>query len=211
MDPNDIEISRLRDREYVQGLPNEAIIYLAERWIATGHYHCQNDRLASGRKIFDWTEFPDASRFFEALAETNGIDSSPIADLAERTSHCMDIDKSVAQLAIVIVRRLIARIRSGMPAVELPDIPDLGDSEIRLILALGHEKKIQTDLIADAGYSETSGTMKKALSILVQRRILGNGGRRDPGYFLKPAYVHILAHFKTTRPDLLQLVGRKSK
>lgn len=126
MDSNDIEISRLRDREYARSLSNEAIIDLAERWVATAHYHCQNMCFPSGVEGFDWVDFPEVSHFLSVLAESRGIDSGPIADLSERTAHGMDIDKPVAQQAIVIVQRLIAQLRSNLPSDQPPEIPDLG-------------------------------------------------------------------------------------
>lgn len=210
MDPSEIDISQLRSREYTQNLSAAAIIDLAELWIATGHYHAQSGGFPSSRETLDWTDFTTVSRFLGVLAETNGIDSSTIANLAERAERGIEINMPFALRSIAVVRRLISRLESNPPSDTPPDIPNLGDSEIRLILALGDGKKTQMELIADAGYSETSGTMKKALSVLVQRDILGNGGPRDPGYFLQSAYSHLPDHLKKTHPDLLQLIGRKS-
>jgi hypothetical protein len=127
MDSNDIEISKLCDREYAQGIPPAAIIDLAKRWIFTGHYYAQSMCFPSDREPFELCDFLEVSRFFGIIAEANEMDSGSIADIAERASHGIEVDEPLALKAIVIVQRLISRLSSDAPTNQSHDVPALDD------------------------------------------------------------------------------------
>jgi hypothetical protein len=61
---------------------------------------------------------------------------------------------------------------------------DLNQTERNIIKALGEDTLKLEELAPRAGY-EVSGYLRKTLSSLVKRGILGN---KKPGYFVQPEY-----------------------